>query len=158
MDTKVKSNGTAKNGADIKINNNGHAGETVNPQFVANNPVNKESVKPEPAKEEPKAEPVSTARNLEQTIKYLEELHNLKTTRDRYLKTIGNLDSFEIDLKKETDDADGNYYQGCSLTIEDDKSKKFSTKNPLIIWTVAQEVTHICEGKLAEVEAKLVIK
>ena len=93
-----------------------------------------------------------------QTIKYLEELHNLKTTRDRYLKTIGNLDAFEIDLKKETDDADGNYYQGCSLTIEDDKGKKFSTKNPLIIWTVAQEVTHICEGKLAEVEAKLVIK
>ena len=103
-------------------------------------------------------EPVQQARSLEQTIKYLEELHNLKTTRDRYLKTIGNLDAFEIDLKKETDDADGNYYQGCSLTIEDDKGKKFSTKNPLIIWTVAQEVTHICEGKLAEVEAKLVIK
>ncbi len=157
METKVKENGAVKNGADIK-NAQGHAGERVNPQFVAGNVVNKESVKAEPAKEEPKAELEKQPRNLEQTIKYLEELHNLKTTRDRYLKTIGNLDAFEIDLKKETDDADGNYYQGCSLTIEDDKGKKFSTKNPLIIWTVAQEVTDICEGKLAEVEAKLVIK
>src|ERR1700744_744438 len=155
METTVSKNGIAKNGVDIKNNDKG-PGERVNPQFVANNPVNKDSVKPEPAKEEVK-EPVNTVRSLEQTIKYLEELHNLKTTRDRYLKTIGNLDAFEIDLQKETDDADGNYYQGCQLTIEDDKGRKFSTKNPRIIWTLAQEVTHICETKLAEVESKLVI-
>ena len=158
METKEKTNEVAKNGAAIVNNEKGHAGERVEAQFVAGNPVNKESVKEEPAKPEAQTEAAPQPRSLEQTIKILEELHNLKTTRDRYLKTIANLDAFEIDLKKETDDADGNYYQGCSLTIEDDRGRKFTTKHPLIVWTMSQEIGHICEGKLREVEAKLVIK
>lgn len=144
------------------------------PQFVAGNPVNKDSVKPDAEKgketeqaeapqvqEQPqagvKAEPAKPVRNLEQTIKYLEELHGLKTIRDKYMATIKNLDEFAIDLKKDADETDGNYYQGCQLTIEDDERRKFTTKNPLIIWTVAQQIVSICESKLAEVEARLVI-
>ncbi|MCW3118931.1 MAG: hypothetical protein JWM28_3013, partial [Chitinophagaceae bacterium] len=68
-----------------------------------------------------------------------------------------NIDAFEIDLKKDADETDSNYYQGCVLTIEDDARRKFTTKNPVIIWTVAQQIVSICESKLAEVEARLVI-
>jgi hypothetical protein len=124
--------------------------ENNSPKFVAGNPVNKDSA--EHAKTEQK--PV---RNLEETIKFLEALHDLKVKRDKFITTIQNLDAFEIDLKKEAEETDSNYYQGCQLTIEDDNHRKFITKNPIIIWTVAQQITSICEGRLAELEAKLVI-
>ncbi len=151
METKVKENGTAVNNEKNKP-----------AQFVSGNPVNKDSVKqPEQAKAEPKAEPkpepAKPVRNLEETIKFLEQLHDLKVKRDRFLATIANLDEFEIDLKKEAEETNSNYYQGCILTIEDDNHRKFTTKNPIIVWSVAQQITSICEGRLAELEAKLVI-
>jgi len=123
--------------------------ENKNPKFVANNPVNKDSAK--------QPEAVKTVRNLDETIKYLEQLHDIKIKRDKFLATIQNLDQFEIDLKKEAEETNSNYYQGCQLTIEDDNHRKFTTKNPIIIWTVAQQITSVCEGRLAELEAKLVI-
>ena len=159
--------------------------ENQNPQFVAGNPVNKDSAKPaeaqkpkeetpkaeapkvEPAKApeppkaevkaEPKAEPVKPALNLEGTLKLVEELHRRKIQRDKLLETINNLDAFEFDLKEEMDETGGNVYQGCVLTIEDDNRQKFTTKNPTIIWTVAQLVNNMCVDKLAEIEAGIVI-
>ncbi|RKR83353.1 hypothetical protein BDD43_3559 [Mucilaginibacter gracilis] len=154
--------------------------ENKNPQFVAGNPVNKDSAKPAetekpkeevkastaPVAEQPqaehfkpelKAEPVKPVRNLTETIKVLEELHRLTLQRNKLLATIDNLESFEVGLKEDFDETEGNYYTGCILTIEDDTRKKFTTKNPLIIWTVAQQINSICVAKLGEVEAKIVI-
>lgn len=154
--------------------------ENKNARFVAGNPVNKDSakpaevtkaepVKPESAKPEPApqaqpqpevakvTEPKKTVLNLEGTLKLVEELHRRKIQRDKLLETINNLDAFEVELKDEVDETDGNYYQGCVLTIEDDTRRKFVTKNPTIIWTVAQMVNSLCVNKLAEIEATLTL-
>jgi len=63
------------------------------------------------------------AMNLEETLKLVEELHRRKRQRDRLIETIDNLESFEIEQKEDADETDGNYYQGCKLTIEDDNRK-----------------------------------
>jgi len=158
--------------------------ENKHPKFVAGNAVNKDSAKPaEPAKEQPKpaeqpkaeapkateqpkaeatkaevkAEQQKPVLNLEGTLKLVEELHRRKIQRDKLIETINNLESFEFDLKEEADETDGNYYQGCTLTIVDDNRKSFTTKNPTIIWTVAQMVNSLCVNKLAEIEAGIVI-
>jgi len=170
--------------------------ENKNPQFVAGNQVNKDSVKTEvkpeadKAKEtskveapktelaksteqpktevkteqpkaepkaEPKVEPAKPVLNLEGTLKLVEELHRRKIQRDKLLETINNLEAFEFDLKEEMDETGGNVYQGCVLTIEDDNRQKFTTKNPTIIWTVAQMVNRLCVDKLAEIEAGITI-
>jgi hypothetical protein len=187
METKVAENKTAKNNSDVK-NPNPVTVENKNPQFVAGNPVNKDSAKPEvkqeaekgkeaPKTEAPKAEqakapeppkageakgevkavPAKSVRNLAETIKVLEELHRLTVQRNKLLSTIDNLESFEVELKQDFDETEGNYYQGCVLTIEDDNRRKFSTKNPVIIWTVAQQINSLCVDKLSEVEARIVI-
>jgi len=156
--------------------------ENKNPKFVAGNAVNKDSVKPEaekpkaeapkaqeqvkPQPEQPKAEPkaehfkpepAKVILNLEGTLKLVEELHRRKIQRDKLLETINNLESFEFDLKEEMDETGGNMYQGCSLTIVDDNRQSFTTKNPTIIWTVAQMVNRLCVDKLAEIEAGITI-
>jgi hypothetical protein len=177
METKEKVNGQA-----VKADNK-------SAQFVANNPVNKVSVKEEPKKEEtaepgkgaeavkteapktevkaePKAEPAKTevkqqggkaVMNLEGTLKLVEELHRRAIQRNKLLSTISSLEAFEIELKEEADETDTNYYNGCVLVIEDDNRNKFSTKNPVIIWTVAQMVNSLCVDKLAEIEAGITI-
>jgi len=181
METKVKENTTAKNGAEVKSNVNPVTIEKGNPQFVANNPVNKESAKneqkAEPAKDAPEAETVKTepakteqkpaehfkpetskpVLNLEGTLKLVEELHRRKIQRDKLLETINNLESFEFDLKEEMEETGGNVYQGCTLTIVDDNRQSFVTKNPTIIWTVSQMVNRLCVDKLAEIEAGIQI-
>jgi RNase H-fold protein (predicted Holliday junction resolvase) len=153
-------------------------------KFVAGNPVNavskaepaKEEVKkeadkvpaitpqqPEPPKAEaPKAEvkaerPKKIVLNLEGTLKFIEEMHRKAKQRTKLQDTIKNLDDFEIELRDEADTTDTNYYNGCVLTIEDDNRRKFETKNPTIIWTVAQLVNNMCIEKLAEIEAGIVI-
>jgi hypothetical protein len=155
--------------------------ENKHPKFVAGNSVNKDSAKPEaekpkeaPKAEEPKnepakvqeqpkaeaskvAEPAKPVRNLTETIKVLEELHRLTVQRNKLLATIDNLEGFEVELKEDFDETEGNYYQGCQLTIEDDNRRKFTTKNPVIIWTIAQQINSLCVDKLAEVEARIVI-
>lgn len=116
----------------------------------------------EPPKAEIKAEhfkpePQKIVLNLDGTLKLVEELHRKKIQRDKLLETINNLDAFELDLKEEADETDGNYYQGCTLTIVDDKRQSFVTKNPTIIWTVAQMVNRLCVDKLAEIEAGITL-
>lgn len=152
--------------------------ENKKQQFVAANPVNKDSTKLEeagktegqlPQEEKPaavkteavKAEPAKAAlkqeRSLTETIKVLDELHRLTVQRNKLLATIDNLEAFEVVLKQDFDETEGNFYQGCQLTIEDDNRRKFTTKNPVIIWTVAQQINSLCADKLTEVEAKIVI-
>jgi len=144
--------------------------ENKHPKFVAGNPVNKDNSKPAEAvkpKEEPKAEPAKTEEvkaepkkfvlNLEGTLKFIEEMHRKAKQRIKLQETIKNLDDFEVELRDEADSADTNYYTGCTLTITDDRNRKFETKNPTIIWTVAQLVNNMCVDKLAEIEAGIVI-
>ena len=73
------------------------------------------------------------ALNLEGTLKLVEELHRRKIQRDKLLSTIGTLEEFEVAQKDDAEETDSNHYQGCELTIEDDKRRSFSTKNPYII-------------------------
>ena len=171
METKVKENNAVKNGAEVKSSVNPVTLEKENPQFVAKNPVNKESEKteqkPEPAKETPKAEQKpaehfkpevqKSVLNLEGTLKLVEELHRRKIQRDKLLETINNLEGFEFNLKEEMEETGGNVFQGCTLTITDDNRQSFTTKNPTIIWTVAQMVNRLCVDKLAEIEAGIQI-
>jgi len=158
--------------------------ENKHPKFVAGNPVNKDNSKPaetvketpkaetakpkeEPKAEAPKAEPGKAedvkpepkkfALNLEGTLKFIEEMHRKAKQRIKLQETIKNLDDFEVELRDEADSADTNYYTGCTLTITDDRNRKFETKNPTIIWTVAQLVNNMCVDKLAEIEAGIVI-
>lgn len=56
---------------------------------------------------------------------------------------------------QETDTS--NHYQGCELTIEDDKGREFTTKNPFIINAVAKMVNTLCVDKLAEIEGEIFI-
>ncbi len=178
METKVAESKNANNSLN-KVNP--VTEENKNPKFVAGNVVNKDSVKPEPEKaaaapkaeaaksteqpkphEHPKAEPAKEAvkkptLNLDGTLKLVEELHRKKIQRDKLLETITNLEAFEFDLKEEADETGGNIYQGCSLTIVDDNRQSFTTKNPTIIWTVAQMVNRLCVDKLAEIEAGITI-
>ncbi|HTD98368.1 MAG TPA: hypothetical protein VK668_03745 [Mucilaginibacter sp.] len=181
METKEKENTSAKNGAEVKSSLNPVTVEKGNPQFVANNPVNKDSSKgeqkPNPAKEAPKAEvvkpetdkteqkpagqykpePSKTVLSLEGTLKLVEELHRKKIQRDKLKETINNLEGFEFELKEDMDETGGNAYQGCVLTITDDNRQSFTTKNPTIIWTVSQMMNRLCVDKLAEIEGSIQI-
>ena len=104
-----------------------------------------------------KEEPKKYVMNLEGTLKFIEELHRKAKQRTKLQDTIKNLDDFEVELRDEADTTDTNFYHGCVLTIEDDNRRKFETKNPTIIWTVAQLVNNMCVDKLAEIEAGIVI-
>lgn len=139
------------------------------PAFANGNPVNGESVKvktAEPVKTEEKlekaeaiVEPISEAKpalNLDSTLKLVEELHRKKMHRDKLLHTINNLEAFEIDLKADAEDG-SDTYQGCTLSITDDKRRQFETKNPVIIQHVSQYVNAMCIAKLAEIEAGITI-
>jgi len=182
METKVIESPKAK--TEIK-GANPVTEENKHPKFVAGNTVNKDSAKieakpeAEKVKETPKAEaakaqeeaklqaeapkveptpePAKVALNLEGTLKLVEELHRRKIQRDKLLETINNLESFEFDLKEDLDETGGNMYQGCVLTIQDDNRQTFTTKNPTIIWTVAQMVNRLCVDKLSEIEAGITI-
>jgi hypothetical protein len=98
------------------------------------------------------------ALNLESTLKLVEELHKRKVHRDNLLSTIKTLEDFKVlVLEDESEDIESAQFQGCKLTIEDDDRNSFTTKNPVIIKAVADYVNKLCVGKLAEIEANLVI-
>lgn len=118
----------------------------------------KAEVKAEPkAEPQPEAKPTKPALNLEETLKLVAELNRRKIQRDKLIETIENLEAFEISIKEDADETYGNIYQGCVLTIEDDNKRKFTTKNPVIIWTVAQQVNSMCVNKLSEIEAGIML-
>ena len=97
------------------------------------------------------------ALNLESTLRLVEELHRRKIQRDKLLETIDTLEAFEVAQKEDAEETDSNHFQGCVLTIEDDNRRKFTTKNPVIIFSVAQYVNSMCVNRLAEIEAGISI-
>ncbi|WP_026898836.1 hypothetical protein [Daejeonella oryzae] len=97
------------------------------------------------------------ALNLESTLKLVVELHRRKIQRDKLLETIETLEAFEVAQKEDAEETDSNHFQGCVLTIEDDTRRKFTTKNPVIIFSVAQYVNSMCINRLAEIEAGITI-
>lgn len=127
-----------------------------------------DSVKVEPENKavEVKAEPTKVelreqsavqkpALNLEGTLKLVEELHRRKIQRDKLIETIDNLTGFEVAQKNDAEETDSNHFQGCELTIGDDKRREFVTKNPVIIKKVAEYIHMLCVGRLAEIEGEI---
>ena len=93
--------------------------------------------------------------NLDSTIKFALELNRRINQRGKLLETIGTLDEFEVLQKNDADETESNHYQRCELTIEDDKGREFTTKNPFIIRAVAHMVNKLCIEKLAEIEGEI---
>lgn len=116
-----------------------------------------EQVKQEPTKKEIKEElkAEKAPLNLESTIKLIETLHRRKIQRDKLIDTIDTLDAFEVAQLEDAEETDSNQYQGCLLTIEDDKKREFSTKNPVIIKMVAGYINKLCMDRLAEIEGEI---
>ncbi|WP_316763662.1 hypothetical protein [Pedobacter aquatilis] len=118
--------------------------------------------------EEPKAEPTKMeikeqlkaekpALNLEATIKLALDLNRRINQRGKLLETIGTLEAFEVAQKDDAEETDSTHFQRCELTIEDDKGREFTTKNPFIINAVAKMVNTLCVDKLAEIEGEIFI-
>lgn len=116
--------------------------------------------------DQPKAEPTKleikeqlagtkTILNLEGTLKLVEELHRRKVQRDKLLDTIETLETFDVAQKDDAEETDSNHFQGCELTIEDDKRRQFVTKNPFIIKKVAEYINSLCMDRLAEIEGEI---
>ena len=121
---------------------------------------------PKAEAEQPKAEPTKleikeqlavtkTTLNLEGTLKLVEELHRRKVQRDKLLDTIETLETFDVAQKDDAEETDSNHFQGCELTIEDDKRRQFVTKNPFIIKKVAEYINALCMDRLAEIEGEI---
>ncbi|WP_293307358.1 hypothetical protein [Pedobacter sp. UBA5917] len=100
---------------------------------------------------------VKPARNLDSTIKLALDLTRRINQRGKLLETIGTLEAFEVAQQDDAEETDVNFYQGCTLTIEDDNGREFSTKNPFIIKAVAADVNRLCVDKLAEIESEIFI-
>ncbi|MGN8055085.1 hypothetical protein ACTJKN_02355 [Pedobacter sp. 22163] len=96
-------------------------------------------------------------RNLDSTIKLALDLTRRINQRGKLLETIGTLEAFEVAQQDDAEETDVNFYQGCTLTIEDDNGREFSTKNPFIIKAVAADVNRLCVDKLAEIESEIFI-
>ena len=165
METKEKANGQVNTNGQLKADGQETKKQQA-PAFANNNPINKESVKEKQEPEKPQADKAEdktqikfekVGLNLESTLKLVEELFRRKTQRDRLLETITNLEAFEVDQKTDPDQLDANHFQGCVLTIEDDTRRKFTTKNPVIIFKVAQFVNAMCVERLSEIEAEITI-
>jgi hypothetical protein len=118
--------------------------------------------------ETPKAEPTKMeikeqlkeekpAMNLEATIKLALDLNRRINQRGKLLETIGTLETFEVAQKDGAEETDSTHFQRCELTIEDDKGREFTTKNPFIINAVAKMVNTLCVDKLAEIEGEIFI-
>lgn len=116
--------------------------------------------------EAPKAEPSKAelrealqeqkpALNLDATIKFALELNRRINQRGKLLETISTLEEFEVLQKDDADETESNHFTRCELTIEDDKGREFTTKNPFIINAVATMVNTLCIDKLAEIEGDI---
>jgi hypothetical protein len=97
------------------------------------------------------------AMNLEATIKLALDLNRRINQRGKLLETIATLEAFEVAQKDDAEETDSTHFQGCELTIEDDKGREFTTKNPFIINAVAKMVNTLCVDKLAEIEGEIFI-
>jgi len=100
---------------------------------------------------------VKPARNLDSTIKLALDLTRRINQRGKLLETISTLEAFEVAQQDDAEETNVNFYQGCTLTIEDDNGREFTTKNPFIIKAVAADVNRLCVDKLAEIESEIFI-
>jgi flagellar biosynthesis GTPase FlhF len=118
-----------------------------------------EEAKAEPTKVEIKEQlrEEKPAMNLEATIKLALDLNRRINQRGKLLETIGTLEEFEVAQKDDAEETDSTHFQRCELTIEDDKGREFTTKNPFIINAVAKMVNTLCVDKLAEIEGEIFI-
>ncbi|TKB96668.1 hypothetical protein [Pedobacter cryotolerans] len=118
-----------------------------------------EASKAEPTKMEIKEQlkEEKPAMNLEATIKLALDLNRRINQRGKLLETIGTLEAFEVAQKDDAEETDSTHFQRCELTIEDDKGREFTTKNPFIINAVAKMVNTLCVDKLAEIEGEIFI-
>jgi hypothetical protein len=130
-----------------------------------------EQVKPQsetPKQDAPKADPTKIeikeqlkeekpALNLEKTIKLALDLNRRINQRGKLLETISTLEAFEVAQQDDAEETDNNFFQGCTLTLEDDKGREFTTKNPFIIREVANRINTLCIDKLAEIEGEIFI-
>ncbi|MEH6308715.1 MULTISPECIES: hypothetical protein [Olivibacter] len=112
-----------------------------------------EQKEPKAAETAPKLEKL--ALNLESTLKLVEELHRRKIQRDKLIDTIDTLNAFEVAQKDDAEETDSNHFQGCVLSIGDDKRREFITKNPYIIKKVAEYINTLCMDRLAEIEGEI---
>lgn len=121
--------------------------------------VSSEAQKAEPTKMEIKEQlkEEKPAMNLEATIKLALDLNRRINQRGKLLETIGTLETFEVAQKDDAEETDSTHFQRCELTIEDDKGREFTTKNPFIINAVAKMVNTLCVDKLAEIEGEIFI-
>ncbi|MEJ7691571.1 hypothetical protein [Daejeonella sp.] len=94
--------------------------------------------------------------NLESTLKVVQDLHRRSIQRDNLLTRIGQLEAFEISLIEGSDELESNYFQGCKLTITDDKGKQFTTNTAGLIRMVSQFIYEACIEKLQDIEANIV--
>lgn len=96
-------------------------------------------------------------KNLDETIKIIEDLHRKKRHRDRLDTYCNYLAAFDIEKKAEELDPKSNYYTGCKLSLSDDKSAQFELKNPTLICEVVEFLKTRLGVKLGEIEAELVL-
>lgn len=119
-----------------------------------------EQAKAEPTKKELKAsiaEKIAEQRAiLERHIELGDKLNRKIRHRDNLTAIITTLKEFEVSLKNDEDGTESNHFQGCLLTIQDDKGKTFTTKNPTIIKEVAENVKNLCADKLKEVDLDII--
>jgi len=66
--------------------------------------------------------------NLEKTIKLALDLNRRINQRGKLLETINTLEAFEVAQKDDADETDTNFFQGCTLTLEDDKGRELPLK------------------------------
>jgi hypothetical protein len=113
----------------------------------------------EPTKKEIKAALVAQIAEqrakLERHIQLGDLLARKIKQRDNLSNVITTLKAFEINLKENEEVTDSNFYQGCQLTIKDDKGETFVTKNSTIIQGVAGQVLDLCTDKMEEVETEI---
>lgn len=121
-----------------------------------------ESNQPEKAGEHPQAatpqeaKAIVPALNLEATLKVVQDLHRRSIQRDNLLNRIGQLEAFEISLIEGGDELESNHFQGCKLTITDDKGKQFTTNTAGLIRMVSQFIYDACIEKLQDIESNIV--
>lgn len=121
-----------------------------------------ENAQPDKTTEPPKAEVKQEAKaivpalNLEATLKVVQDLHRRSIQRDNLLNRIGQLEAFEISLIEGGDELESNHFQGCKLTITDDKGKQFTTNTAGLIRMVSQFIYDACIEKLQDIEANIV--
>lgn len=102
------------------------------------------------------AKVVKMGLNLEKTLNLVNDLHKKATHLTRLKHYAERLQSFEVEQKEE-DFENKSYYNGCILTLKDDKSKSFELKNPTLIMEVCEFLAKRFEVKSAELEAEIVL-